>query len=205
MALLTALLAAASISVPVPKIEIAEQLFRPLRPAVEGNHSYVMATLNLWVGPNGRIAQCSVGRAVGMKDLAPRYCSMIVGKRLASPRNEIGKRSHAFVTYTTSAFAGSLLSQSDEVIQELLAQPNSADPDGYLSVPGIALEKEDYFVLDLAIDQDGVVTACQKGTNTPDELVEAACKAARGRSFAIRQSVKGEAVSYVRSVELRLP
>lgn len=202
MILSTLLLTVASISVPIPEIEIAEHLFDKLRSTVEDKQTYVMVTLNLMVEPDGRVADCTMGRVVGATELAPTFCSDIVGMRVARPRDHAGRRTHAFINYSTSAFAGSLLPRSGEAIEALLAQPNSTDPDGELQLRDTSIGQNDFFFIDLAIDADGTVRACQRAKKTPRRFVEPACGLARAKTFAIRHATHGEAVPYVRSVRL---
>ena len=198
----TLLLTVASISVPIPGIALAERLFDELRSTVEGKRTYVMVTLNLMVEPDGRVADCTVGRVVGTKELAPMFCSKVVGMRVPRPRDHDDQRTHAFINYSTSAFASSLLRRSNEAIDALRALPNSADPDGELQFPDASIGQNDFFYIDLAIAADGTVRACQTAKRTPRRFDEPACGLARTKTFTIRHTTQGEAVSYVRSVRL---
>lgn len=196
------LLAASSISVPMPSVDVAQYLFNKVHSRVEHDHTYVMATLNLWVEPDGRVAQCSIGRLVGDSNVAQVFCPALVGVRLASPRDAHGQPTYAFTSFTTSGFASSLLSRSSQVIKQLLAQPNSTDPDYRLQIANPTISEKDNFYIDLTVASNGKVESCEKPKKVPENVFTSACAVARARTFVILHPALGDAVSYVRSIRV---
>jgi hypothetical protein len=202
MPIASALLLAASISVPMPSVDVAQFLFNKIHSRMERDRTYVMATLNLWVEPDGRVTQCSIGRLVGDPAIAQEFCPSLVGMRLARPRDAQGRPVYALTSFTTSGFASSLISRSNQVIKQLLQQPNSTDPDYQLRIADPAISEKDNFYITLSVAQDGKVDTCEKPKKIPQDVFVSACAAARAKTFAILGSAAGGAVSYVRSVRV---
>lgn len=192
---------AASLVVAVPSLDVANYMFATIRDRVEAEQTYVMATVNLWIDPTGSIVECQTGRAVGSQEIAWRFCSMLLGRQIEVPRDEHGRPTYAYVPYTMSGFAASRVSQSEAVIDALLAIPNAGDPDERLAVSHPSVKDENRYFVDLSIAADGSVTGCERSKNLPRRLLASACAAAKEKRFAVR-TASGQAVPYVRKVRL---
>ena len=192
---------AASILVSAPSLDVANEMFATISNQVDAQQTYVMATVNLWIDPTGTIVECQKGRAVGTREIAAGFCSMLLGRQIDAPRDEHDRPTYAYVPYTMSGFAASRMPQSDAVIDALLALPNVGDADERLQVSHPSVAQGTRFYVNLAIAADGSVTACERAKSLPRRLVKPACAAARARTFAVR-TASGQAVSYVRKVRL---
>ena len=192
---------AGAILVAVPGLDVANEMFGTISAEVEARQTYVMATVNLWIDPNGSIVECRNGRAVGTQEIAAGFCSMLLGRQIDKPRDEHGRQTYAYVPYTMSGFANSRMPQSNAVIDALLATPNVGDPDERLPVSHPSVVDGTRFFIELSIAADGSVTACERSKGLPRRLVALACAAARERTFAVR-TASGQPVAYVRTVRL---
>src|SRR5436190_2471730 len=92
------LLAASAMLLPDPGLPAAEQLYRNVREGVEAEHSWVLVTLNLWIEPNGRIVECSIGKVSGEARFSESFCPILKGLVTGSPRDETGRPTFAFVS-----------------------------------------------------------------------------------------------------------
>lgn len=199
---MSTVLALAALSVPAPDMPTSEALYYRVLPSLTANKNFVMVTLNLWVNPDGKIEECTVGKALGDLTLVPTYCPGIIEHTMPSPVDQSGARAYAFVNFTHISYAGQPRPRVAKAAQQILALPNGGDAEGEVHMPDLTTQAAKPYLLQVEIDVNGALTACTQGKRTPENVVGPACALAGQRTYTVRHSATGERVSYVRHLTI---
>ena len=192
------LLAAAAIELPRPTLNTAKALVRRVPHINEGESTAVQ--VSLFVGPNGRVIECTLLRAGGTERIADALCEEAIGVKVKPGRDERSEKTHALFSTILSAFADGEGALREPLTNLLTATPLPADLFLELQKMPEALAEKPRIAVRVRVDEAGSVVACQPGDEDRPKISDVACSQAKLQTFDVKRAKKGTAVSYIRSV-----
>lgn len=152
--------------------------------------------LEVLIGPDGRVIDCTPLEAYGSEDFASMFCG-IVAKVKAVPAKDLEGNPSFGVVRTTIRMAIPGSKQGD-LIEKLPARAPDIELETR-SLPGIS-ESSVRTSITVAVDEAGGVVGCQTTDEEHRRYGEAACKQVSGMAMPAMVDATGKQISYVRSL-----
>ena len=168
---------------------------------VDRDNLWSIASIDIWIAPEGRVAGCSIASSAGDRATAEHSCKVLVGYQFSAPLGPNGQKSFGSITATVSAFSDKLFPQSRSLTKNFLAEADKMATDAKLAVPDKLLTLEGQSGINVFVQTNGRVVACEGVGAVSPLLAKVACGKASAKSFAVRSS-DGQPVAYVKYVEL---
>lgn len=174
--------------------------------------------IELLVGPNGRVVDCSVVSHVGDKATADRTCKLYIGHQMDVPSGPDGEPSYAVVTANIIRMATKLRPDFQFFAQSLQATMrqdglpirievpvelffDEANPEGDSSRGLHSFSIKANLAVNIRIGIDGKMTNCVGANSTSQALAQAACAHVTAQTFKVRTH-DGKPVPYLQSFGL---
>jgi hypothetical protein len=187
------------LSAPSANMDLALHLLRNL-PDVDDTGQFAGADVDLWITPDGTIAECDIPRGVGDEAILSLICPKLLGFRLEPPLAADGTPVHADVSIPIRIFPrgrASLERRLHESLAELRVQ---AVDQRYVTV-GSLQWRTGWRVL-VEINEDGVPTSCERATsNVRRNSTDFICSVALDQTYASRNDFSGSPVKYILAIE----
>lgn len=190
----------AEIQLPQPGIRMARAINRSMSDLASGEST--MATVRLFVRPDGGIAECEIVRAVGTESVANALCEMVIGFRVGSGTDEESRKAHALVYSTLSVFPDGEEGNMSLLTTRLSQTPLAADLVITLQSLPPALADRPIVAVLARIDENGRVATCQPYEAKRATVSNVACDQAQAQTFEIMKDDEGKRVGYVRSLRV---
>ena len=155
--------------------------------------------LELLIGPDGRVIDCTPMETYGSEDFASMFCGIVAKVRAVPAKDLEGNPTFGVVRTTIKmAIPGS---RQGELIEKLPA----GAPDIELetrSLPGIS-ESSVLTSITVAVDEAGRVVGCQTTDEEHSRYGQAACQQVGSMALPAMVDKAGKQISYVRSLGVR--
>lgn len=155
-------------------------------------------TTELWIGPNGKVLDCTVVRYAGSKAIADQVCALMKQRRLRAPKGPINAPTYAISVMTTGY--GSTRQETDKLAQDLA---NLSSPDLSIAANASADSAGEDVGLLLAIDENGRAKVCRPANEDLIERLARYCEQVADKQFEVKRD-QDLPVNYVRSYRIRL-
>ncbi|MEO0461560.1 MAG: hypothetical protein AAF127_00385 [Pseudomonadota bacterium] len=194
-------LAAAAIQLPQGNYSTARSLQRRL-PEVSEAGDATVAEVRLFVGPDGRVKECTIERAIGSDTVAQDFCKAAVGVKMTPARDERSKKAFGLAFPVLSAFPNGKKALMGRLSEKLTENPLLADFRVILQAMPRTVRENPRVSLKVRVDETGSVVICQPSDEKRKSIAQMACDQSRAHSFEALKTQEGTPVSYLRRVSV---
>ena len=152
--------------------------------------------LELLIGPDGRVADCTPLEAFGNEDFASMFCEIVAKVKAVPTKDAEGKPSFGVVRTTVRMMVPG--SSQGDLIEKLPARAPDIEFETR-SLPGIS-ESSVRTSITVAVDEAGGVGGCQTTEEEHRRYGEAACQQVSAMTMPPMVDATGKQISYVRSL-----
>lgn len=189
---IVAFAAASLIALPVPRD--SRQLVENYPASAIMQEKSGAARIRVLINPNGKPYRCELIQLFGDQVFAKAACDAYSRIQTTVPRKHDGQPAYAVASplarYTLAGFAGERVRQIPNPVDVGLSTASVSTPVTF----SIAIE----------VETDGKVSYCEANGEARPELLSLACADLQTRGRFVVTNEKGEPVSYVTSLEVRV-
>lgn len=172
-------------------------VYAKLQKHIDEQRQSAAVFVELWVGPDGAIEDCSIEQFKGNEDTAHRLCPVLIGRNIGVPKDAEG---HAIYGLTSSGIllAPERATAKRKELSAWLISTHNAKIGAVPSVVSSLKGADDNVLIKFVVSENGQPDSCETVKKAQRDLAALACEQVAKMQFPIRRNGEGAAVSYAK-------